>query len=293
MKWKGNRASTNVDDARGRRVIAGSGGGAAGLLLNLVGRRFGIKGILVLVVLGVVLWKAGLMDPAQMLGGSAQTQSVPYQPTAEEQERFDFVTVVLGYTEDVWKAEFARHNATYQEPTLVIYTGQEPTACGMGSAQMGPFYCPADRKVYIDLSFYDELERSFDAPGDFAQAYVIAHEIGHHVQKLLGTSDKVHAMQGRPDYNEYSVRLELQADYYAGVWANHTRQYQDRGDIEEAMRAANAIGDDAIQARTQGKIVPHAFTHGTSEQRMHWFNKGLQSGRIEDGDTFSMPYEDL
>jgi hypothetical protein len=292
MKWKGNRASTNVDDARGRRGVAGGGGGAA-MLLNLVGRRFGIKGILVLVVVGVVLWQAGLVDPTQMLGGSAQTQSGPYQPTAEEQERFDFVTVVLGYTEDVWKAEFARHNASYQEPTLVIYTTQQPTACGMGSAQMGPFYCPGDRKVYIDLSFYDELERSFDAPGDFAQAYVIAHEIGHHVQNLLGTSDKVQAMQGRPDYNEYSVRLELQADFYAGVWANHSRQYLDRGDIEEAMRAANAIGDDAIQARTQGKIVPHAFTHGTSKQRMHWFNKGLESGRIEDGDTFSMAYKDL
>jgi len=291
MKWRGNRASSNVEDARGRRVVAGGAG--AGMLLNLVGRRFGIKGILVLVVVGFVLWQAGLMDPAQMLGGSTQTQSAPYQPTAEEQERFDFVTVVLGYTEDVWKAEFARHNATYVEPTLVIYTSQQPTACGMGSAQMGPFYCPGDRKVYIDLSFYDELERSFDAPGDFAQAYVIAHEIGHHVQNLLGTSDKVHAMQGRPDYNEYSVRLELQADYYAGVWANHSRQYLDRGDIEEAMRAANAIGDDAIQARTQGKIVPHAFTHGTSEQRMRWFNKGLESGRIEDGDTFSMPYRDL
>jgi len=291
MKWKGNRASSNVEDARGRRVVAGGAG--AGMLLNLVGRRFGIKGILVLVVVGFVLWQAGLVDPTQMLGGSAQTRQVSYQPTAEEQERFDFVTVVLGYTEDVWKAEFARHNANYLEPTLVIYTSQQPTACGMGSAQMGPFYCPADRKVYIDLSFYDELERSFDAPGDFAQAYVIAHEIGHHVQNLLGTSDKVHAMQGRPDYNEYSVRLELQADYYAGVWANHSRQYLDRGDIEEAMRAANAIGDDAIQARTQGKIVPHAFTHGTSEQRMRWFNKGLESGRIEDGDTFSMPYADL
>jgi len=291
MKWKGQRSSTHVEDARGRRTVAGVGG--AGMLLNLVGRRFGIKGILVLLVIGFVLWKAGLMDPAQMLGGATQTQSVPYQPTPEEQERFDFVTVVLAFTEDVWKTEFARHGASYVEPDLVIYTSQHPTACGMGSAQMGPFYCPADRKVYIDLSFYDELERSFDAPGDFAQAYVIAHEIGHHVQNLLGTSDKVHAMQGRPDYNEYSVRLELQADYYAGVWANHSRQYLDRGDIEEAMRAANAIGDDAIQARTQGKIVPHAFTHGTSEQRMHWFNKGLESGRIEDGDTFSMAYREL
>ncbi len=291
MKWKGKRASTNVEDDRGRRVLGGSGG--AGMLLSLVGRRFGIKGILVLVVVGVILWQAGLMDPAQMLGGAGQTQSVPYQATAEEQERFDFVTVVLAYTEDVWKAEFARHNENYEEPKLKIYTAQVATACGTGSAQMGPFYCPNDRKVYIDLSFYDELERAFDAPGDFAQAYVIAHEIGHHVQNLLGTSAKVQAMQGRPDYNEYSVRLELQADYYAGVWANHSRQYLDRGDIEEAMRAANAIGDDAIQARTQGKIVPHAFTHGTSEQRMRWFNKGLESGRIEDGDTFSMPYKDL
>ena len=291
MKWKGNRASTNVEDARGRRVVAGSAG--AGMVLNLVGRRFGIKGILVVLALGFVLWKAGLVDPAQMLGGPAQTQTVDYQPTPEEQERFDFVTVVLGYTEDVWKTEFARHNAVYEEPRLVIYRAQEPTACGMGSARMGPFYCPNDRKVYIDLGFYDELERAFDAPGDFAQAYVIAHEIGHHVQNLLGTSEKVHAMQGRPDYNEYSVRLELQADYYAGVWANHSRQYLDRGDIEEAMRAANAIGDDAIQARSQGKIVPHSFTHGTSKQRMRWFNKGLDSGRIEDGDTFSMPYKDL
>jgi predicted metalloprotease len=291
MKWKGKRASKNVDDARGRRTVAGTAG--AGALLNFVGRRFGIKGILVMIVLAVILWKAGLVDPTQIVGGQTQTQSTPYQASPEEQELFDFVTVVLGYTEDVWKAEFARHKQTYAEPILVIYTQQHPTACGTGSAKMGPFYCPGDRKVYIDLSFYEELERSFDAPGDFAQAYVIAHEVGHHVQNLLGTSDKVHAMRGRPDYNEYSVRLELQADYYSGVWAHHNRAYLDRGDIEEAMRAANAIGDDAIQARTQGKIVPHSFTHGTSEQRMRWFNKGLESGRMEDGDTFSMPYKQL
>jgi uncharacterized protein len=200
--------------------------------------------------------------------------------------------VALADTEDVWTAEFARHDAQYQVPTLVIYTDQYPTGCGMGQSAMGPFYCPTDRKVYIDLGFYDELEQSFDAPGDFAQAYVIAHEIGHHVQNLLGTSDKVHAMQGRPDYNEYSVRLELQADYYAGVWAHHNRQYLNRGDIEEAMRAANAIGDDAIQGK-RGKVVPEAFTHGTSQQRMRWFNKGYESGRIEEGDTFSMPYKEL
>jgi len=291
MKWKGNRASKNVDDARGRRMAAGGAG--AGMLLNFVGRRFGIKGILVLVVVGFVAWKAGLIDPAALVGGPTQTQNVPYEGTPEEEELFDFVTVVLAYTEDVWKSEFTRHGAQYQEPTLVIYKGQISTACGTGQAQMGPFYCPADSKVYIDLGFYDELENAFDAPGDFAQAYVIAHEIGHHVQNLLGTSDKVQAMRGRPDYNELSVRLELQADYYAGVWAHHNRHYLDRGDIEEAMTAANAIGDDAIQRRTQGKIVPHSFTHGTSEQRMRWFNKGLESGRMEDGDTFSMPYGSL
>jgi predicted metalloprotease len=163
----------------------------------------------------------------------------------------------------------------------------------MGDARMGPFYCPADENIYIDLSFYDDLARQFDAPGDFAQAYVVAHEVGHHVQNLLGISGKVAAMRGRPDYNQYSVRLELQADFLAGLWAKQNQRYLDQGDIQEAMRAANQIGDDAIQARTQGRVVPHAFTHGTSEQRMRWFNRGLQSGRIEDGDTFEMAYADL
>ena len=158
---------------------------------------------------------------------------------------------------------------------------------------MGPFYCPADRKIYIDLSFYDELAQTFQAPGDFAQAYVIAHEVGHHIQTLLGISQQVAEARGRPEYNQLSVKLELQADFLAGVWANHNRHYLDQGDIEEAMRAANQIGDDAIQQRTQGKVVPHAFTHGTSEQRMRWFNRGLQSGRIEDGDTFEVPYDQL
>jgi hypothetical protein len=290
MKWKGRRESTNVVDSRGKRV-AGTAG--AGVLLNLVGRRFGLKGVLIMIAVIGLLWITGLVDPATFLGGQATSQSAPYQPSPQEQERFDFVKVVLADTEDVWKAEFSRHGENYPEPTLEIYTGRINTACGAGSAQMGPFYCPGDRKVYIDLGFYDELERSFKAPGDFAQAYVIAHEVGHHIQTLLGTSQKVHAMQGRPDYNEYSVRLELQADYYAGVWAHNNQRYLDRGDIEEAMRAANAIGDDAIQGRTRGKVVPHTFTHGTSEQRMRWFNKGLESGRIEDGDTFSMPYEAL
>ena len=290
MKWKGRRESKNVVDSRGKRVASTAG---AGVILNLVGRRFGMKGILIMLAVVGVLWMTGLVDPAMFLGGTTTSQSAPYQPGPEEQERFDFVKVVLADTEYVWQSEFSRHDETYPNPTLEIYTGRINTACGAGQAQMGPFYCPGDRKVYIDLSFYDELERSFQAPGDFAQAYVIAHEVGHHIQTLMGTSQKVHAMQGRPDYNEYSVRLELQADYYAGVWAHNNQRYLDRGDIEEAMRAANAIGDDAIQGRTRGKVVPHTFTHGTSEQRMRWFNKGLESGRIEDGDTFSMPYEAL
>ncbi len=290
MKWKGRRQSTNVIDSRGKKVVNTAG---AAVLLNFVGRRFGIKGMLVLAAIVGVLWITGLVDPRMFLGGPAQTQSVPYEPSPQEQERFDFVTVVLADTEDIFKAEFARQGQNYTEPQLEIYTGRVNTACGAGMAQMGPFYCPADRKVYIDLSFYDELERTFQASGDFAQAYVIAHEVGHHIQTLLGASQKVHAMRGRPDYNEYSVRLELQADYYAGVWARNNQRYLDHGDIEEAMRAANAIGDDAIQGKTRGKVVPHTFTHGTSEQRMRWFNNGLQSGRIEDGDTFSMPYDSL
>lgn len=270
-----------------------AGGGGLGLL-TMIGRMFGFKGILAALLVGGVLWKMGILDPSMLLGGGPSTggsQQVEVSP--EEQERFDFAKVVMADTEDVWTKEFARHGKQYELPSMKVYRGRVQTACGTGSAAMGPFYCPGDRKVYIDLSFYDELARTFKSPGDFAQAYVIAHEVGHHVQKLLGYSDKVAAMQGRPDYNEYSVRLELQADFYAGVWAHHSRKYLEHGDIEEAMRAANAIGDDAIQKQQQGRVLPHSFTHGTSEQRMRWFNKGLQSGKIEDGDTFSMPYRDL
>lgn len=271
--------------------MGGGGGGGFGLLMT-IGRLFGFKGILAALVLGGVLWKMGILDPGAMLGGGSGG-APQAQVSPEDQERYEFVKVVLGGTEDVWKAEFSRVQKQYVDPKLVVYRGGIRTGCGNGSASMGPFYCPADQAVYIDLSFYDELAQTFNSPGDFAQAYVVAHEVGHHVQKLLGISDKVAAMQGRPDYNEYSVRLELQADYYAGVWANHSKQFLDKGDIEEAMRAANAIGDDAIQKKAQGKVVPHSFTHGTSEQRMRWFNKGLESGRIEDGDTFSMPYNRL
>ena len=289
MKWQGRRRSSNVEDARGRRVGGGAGLGA---IVELVLRMFGIKGIAVLAVLGLIAWQAGLLDPAAVLSGG-RVQEVDYRPTAEEQQLFEFVTVVLADTEDVWSAEFERLGRPYAPPALVVYRDRYPTGCGTGDARMGPFYCPADRKIYIDLSFYTELEKQFEAPGDFAQAYVIAHEVGHHVQNLLGISEKVSAMRGRPDYNEYSVRLELQADFLAGVWANHNSRYLDRGDIDEAVRAANQIGDDTIQARTQGRVVPHAFTHGTAEQRMRWFRNGLESGRFEDGNTFDVPYEVL
>ncbi len=291
MKWKGRRSSSRVEDARGRKTVGGGAG--AGALLNLVGRKFGIKGIIALLLVGFVAVKMGLVDPAQLTGGPAQTTQVPVEASAAEQERFEFVKVVLADTEDVWSQVFSANGLSYQEPTLVVFRGRVPTACGTGQSQMGPFYCPADRKVYIDLGFYDELAQTFSAPGDFAQAYVIAHEIGHHVQNLLGTSERVQAMRGRPDYNEYSVRLELQADYYAGLWAHHNSHYLDHGDIEEAVRAANAIGDDAIQSRSSGKVLPHTFTHGTSAQRTYWFNKGLNSGKLEDGDTFSIPYAQL
>ena len=292
MQWKGRRQSDRVEDARNETPPMAMGGGARGLigLFSVVGRMFGAKGILAILLLGGVMWKMGLLDPAMLVGGGPAPQA---QVSPEDEERFQFVKVVLADTEDVWTREFARHGMKYRLPTMKVYRGQTRTGCGTGNASMGPFYCPEDEVVYIDLGFYDELAQTFRSPGDFAQAYVIAHEVGHHVQKLLGTSDKVAAMRGRPDYNEWSVRLELQADYLAGVWAHHNRQYLDRGDIEEAMRAANAIGDDAIQKKMQGRVVPHSFTHGTSAQRMRWFENGLRAGSLDGADTFSMPYSQL
>ena len=289
MKWKGRRQSSNVTDARGRRVSAG-GTAMGAAVMQLVVRQFGAKGILVVVAVVAGMWLFGIGDPMSLLSGQPSVREVAYEPSPDEQELFGFVTVVLADTEDVWNAQFAERGAEYAEPVLEVFKDRTPTACGMGDARMGPFYCPGDRKIYIDLGFYDELARTFEAPGDFAQAYVIAHEVGHHIQNLLGISGEVSAKRHQPDYNEWSVRLELQADFLAGAWAKHNRRYLDRGDIEEAMRAANAIGDDAIQLRSQGRVVPHAFTHGTSEQRMRWFSRGLESGRIEDGDTFSMGY---
>jgi uncharacterized protein len=291
MLWRGRRESSNVEDDRGE--YARSSGLGPGLFL-LIYRFFGLKGLLIALLVGGVLWTTGIVHPGKQLSDRPASggASLP-EGSAEQKDRLHFVKVVLADTEDVWTADFTRHDRKYELPILVLYSERVMTGCGQGSAQAGPFYCPEDQKVYIDLSFYDELAQTFNAPGDFAQAYVIAHEIGHHVQKLLGVSDKVNAMRNRPDYNQYSVRLELQADFYAGVWANHSKKYLERGDIEEAMRAANAIGDDAIQRQVRGRVVPHSFTHGTSAQRMRWFNKGFQGGRIEDGDTFSIPYSSL
>jgi predicted metalloprotease len=294
MKWRGQRKSTNVVDARGQRVRAAGSAAGGVALMDFVMRRFGIKGVLVLAAAGFLAVNFGLLDPAVLMGGGASTEEADYQASAEENETFEFVTVVLGLTEDAWSAEFAGAGLRYREPTLVVYRNRTETGgCGMGDARMGPFYCPGDEKIYIDLGFYDALAREFDAPGDFAQAYVIAHEIGHHVQKQLGITERVAARQGQPDYNEYSVRLELQADYFAGVWAHHSRRFLEEGDLQEALRAANAIGDDAIQKRSQGRVVPEAFTHGTSAQRMRWFNHGLERGSLEDGDTFAVPYAEL
>jgi len=281
-----------VEDAREESPGFRSSGGGGGFgLLMLIGRLFGFKGILVALVLGGVLWATGLVNPRALLNGEPGASAPAVSPA--DQERFQFVKVVLADTEDVWSAIFARHGVQYALPVMKVYRSSVRTGCGDANSAMGPFYCTEDQKVYIDLGFYDALAQTFKSPGDFAQAYVIAHEVGHHVQKLMGTSDKVQAMRGRADYNEYSVRLELQADFYAGVWANHSKKYLERGDVEQAMHAANAIGDDAIQKQSQGRVMPHSFTHGTSAQRMRWFKKGLESGQIENGDTFSIPYNAL
>ena len=292
MKWKGRRRSSNVRDARSSRVRAGrsSGAGLSGLI-NFVLRTFGFKGLLILAAVGIVGWQLGLINPATLTGG-APVQNVPYQPSAEEEARFQFVQVVLADTEDVWNSEFQRAGLNYREPTLVIYRGRTQTRCGMGDARMGPFYCPADETIYIDLSFYDELKRRHQAPGDFAQAYVIAHEVGHHVQNVLGISDQVRQLQSRAsqaEANQLSVRLELQADCLAGVWANRAdkaRNILEQGDIEEALNAASQIGDDKLQQKAQGYVVPDSFTHGSSAQRVRWFRQGLQTGDPEQCNTF-------
>ncbi len=276
MKWQGRRGSSNVEDRRGMSGKAVLGGGIGGVGLIIV---------IVFTLLGG--------NPGELLGGLSGTDSgEPYEETDQERELAQFVSVVLADTEDVWTEIFHEEGLQYKEPTLVLYSDSVQSACGTAGSSVGPFYCPGDQKLYIDLSFYQELQNNFKVPGDFAMAYVIAHEVGHHVQTLLGTSQKVNALRGKvsqEEYNQNSVKLELQADYYAGVWAHHAERMNvlEEGDLEEALTAASAVGDDTIQKRAQGYVVPESFTHGTSEQRQHWFYKGFQSGNLQNGNTFN------
>ena len=288
MKWEGNRESDNVEDRR-------SGGGSAGLGGLLGGRSIGI-GTIVLALVGGWIFGINPLTILGALGGGAtpaQVQQGPAQRPPADDRMATFVSTVLADTEDVWKGVFARSGGTYQEPRLVLFRGATATACGQGQAAMGPFYCPADQKVYIDLGFYETLQKKLGAPGDFAQAYVIAHEVGHHVQNLMGITGKMEQMRGRAskaEYNAMSVRLELQADCFAGVWANHAqraRSILEQGDVEEAMNAAAKIGDDALQGARSGAVLPESFTHGSSAQRVRWFNTGLQQGSVKACDTFS------
>jgi uncharacterized protein len=290
MKWEGNRQSDNVEDRRDGGDGGRSGGGGL-----LGGRGIGVGSIAVALLAG---WMFGI-NPLTVLsllsGGDAgpqQSQSAPHAPPKND-HMASFVSTVLADTEDVWKDVFTKGGAKYTEPKLVLFRGATSTACGQGQSAMGPFYCPGDQKVYIDLDFYQTLKNQLGAPGEFAQAYVIAHEVGHHVQNLLGISGKMDDMRGRvnkTDYNVLSVRLELQADCFAGVWANkaqESRKILENGDIESAMNAAAKIGDDALQKQSQGHVVPESFTHGTSAQRTRWFNTGLQHGSVKTCDTFS------
>ena len=276
MRWIGRKQSDNIEDLRGktpRRII----GGGIGTLIILL-----------------LVWLLG-GDPMELLQNMPETSevSVPARPpSAEENKLAQFVAVVLGDTEDVWSTVFQQSGRTYQPPRMVLYTDAVQSACGFSSAATGPFYCPPDQKVYIDLAFYQELQQRYQAPGDFAMAYVIAHEVGHHVQNLLGITDQVSEIRNQVserEYNRYSVALELQADFLAGVWAHYDEKMNkvlEEGDLEEALNAASAVGDDRIQKRTQGYIVPDAFTHGTSAQRQFWFSKGFQTGDLKQGNTF-------
>jgi uncharacterized protein len=281
MRWQESRRSDNVEDRRGIPTGVAVGGGIGTLIIVLIAMFLGA-------------------DPRQVANliqnnrQAAPNQAGPPVPgDSAEEERADFVRVVLGDTEDVWEDLFKNANKSYVRPTLVLFSDSVKSGCGIAGSAVGPFYCPADQKVYLDLAFFQELTEKFKAPGDFAEAYVVAHEIGHHVQNLLGTSDKVHAAQmraGKEGANELSIRLELQADFYAGVWAHHAQKMKrilEVGDIESGLRAATAIGDDRLQMEAQGYVVPDSFTHGTSKQRVRWFTKGIKTGDINQGDTFS------
>ncbi len=289
MKWEGNRQSDNVEDRRGGGPLGGGGFRFGG------GRGIGLGTIVIALIAG---WIFGI-NPLTLLGvlsGEMPAEPVVQQGPAQRPPADDrmaaFVSTVLADTEDVWKALFAAQGATYQEPKLVLFRGATPTACGTGQSAMGPFYCPGDRKVYIDLQFYETMRTRLGAPGDFAQAYVIAHEVGHHVQNLLGIAEKVDAMRQRSSPaqgNALSVRMELQADCFAGVWAHHaqrSRQILEQGDVEEALNAAAQIGDDALQRKSQGTVQPESFTHGSSAQRVSWFKRGMSSGNLRECNTF-------
>ena len=288
MKWEGNRESDNVEDRRG----SGGGGG------RMVGGRGIGVGTIVIALLGGWLFGINPLTILGVLGGdggapSAQVQQAPDETPGVDDPMKRFVKTVLADTEDVWRDVFTKGGATYSDPKLVLFRGTTSTACGQGQAAMGPFYCPADQKVYIDLGFYETLKTRLGAPGDFAQAYVIANEVGHHVQNLLGISNKVDQKRGQvsqAEFNALSVRLELQADCFAGVWAHHAnnaRQLLEQGDVEEAINAAARIGDDALQGSSGGAVVPESFTHGTSAQRQRWFANGLKNGSVKGCDTFS------
>ena len=279
MKWQGRRRSSNVSDRRGSGGVkrGASVGGAGLIIMLLLSFIFGGPGA-VLETLGMVT------DPG--------TQQTEYVETEEDAARAEFVSVVLADTEDIWNKIFSDYGYSYEEPTLVMYHDYVTSACGGASSEVGPFYCPADKTVYIDLDFFEELETKFGATGDFAMAYVISHEVGHHVQNLLGVMDQMQEIRSKvsqTEYNKYSVRLELQADYLAGVWAKGVADmgYLEAGDIQEAMNAAEAVGDDAIQKAARGYVVPDSFTHGTSEQRAYWFDKGFDTGNLDNWDTFN------
>ena len=274
MLWRGRRESSNVDDRRG----IGGGGIAVG------GGILGVIALLVNFLLGG--------DGSTQLPLPNQNEPISAEQQALQDSQAKFVGVVLAETEDVWNQVLPQAGVNYVEPKLVLFSGSTQSACGFASSASGPFYCPGDQQVYIDLSFYSDLQNRFGAPGDFAMAYVIAHEVGHHIQNLLGYTDKMARIRqqvSEEEYNKYSVRLELQADFFAGVWANHLKGkgFLEGGDFEEAMNAANAIGDDRLQKQAQGHVVPESFTHGTSSQRMFWFRKGYETGDIRQGDTFS------
>ena len=287
MKWEGQRESDNVEDAR-----SGGGGSRLGGLGG--GRGVGLGTVAVALIAG---WIFGI-NPMTVLGllsggEPVSTQQAPAARPPAGDTQAQFVSVVLADTEDVWREQFRQLGSTYREPKLRLFRGSEPTACGRGEAAMGPFYCPGDQKVYIDLGFFEVMRTRLGAPGDFAQAYVIAHEVGHHVQNLMGVTDKVGQARGRlseAQQNAVSVRVELQADCYAGVWANHSqrsKQWLQQGDLEEAMNAASQIGDDTLQRKSSGTVTPDSFTHGSSAQRVDWFQRGFRSGNVKDCDTFA------